>query len=179
MQAVRDTLRRLAAIEPGDLPVLSVYLDVGPQMIGEKPELRSGLIVLKDRLNELVMTFWPHGPVLESIRADAALIGHYLDEAYAPGARGLALFACTGRGLFEVVEVGVPFENQVTAGPAPNLIQLARLLDEPERAVVAALDTTTSTAWLVVRRQGFLVEMGGPGDKNTMLYCTRSLGGWS
>ncbi len=178
MPVVRETLRRLAAIEPGDLPVLSVYLDCGLQTPGANPELRSGLIILKDRLNELQQTFRPRGPALESVRADAALIGHYLDEAYAPGARGLALFACTGRGLFEVVEVGAPFENQVTAGPAPDLVQLARLLDEPETAVVAAVNTTT-TARLAVTRRRFLVAMGGSGDKHRTLYRPRSPGGWS
>ena len=47
MEAV---LRRLADVEPGDLPVLSIYLDMRPQVTGENPALRTGLVVLKDRL---------------------------------------------------------------------------------------------------------------------------------
>ena len=34
---MREQLRQLAAMEPGDLPVLSVYLDLRPQATGETP----------------------------------------------------------------------------------------------------------------------------------------------
>jgi hypothetical protein len=46
--------------------------------------------------------------------------------------------------LFEVIETGVPFDNQVALEPVPDLFQLARLVVEQETAVVALVDTNTT-----------------------------------
>jgi stalled ribosome rescue protein Dom34 len=89
--------------------------------------------------------------------------------------QGVALFTCAAADLFETIAVGVPFENQVTAAPVPDLFQLARLLDEQETVVVAVVDT--NTARIFVTRTGYLDEVGGPDDKNTKYYRKVSLGG--
>ncbi len=140
---MRDLMRQLAAFEPGTEPVLSIYLDMGPRETGENPAVRTGLIVLKDRLRRIEKTLWPRGPAFNSFQADAARIDQYLADEFPLTAYGLALFTCAGRDLFEVVTVGTPFENQVSAGPLPDLFQLARLLEEQETAVVAVVDTRT------------------------------------
>jgi peptide subunit release factor 1 (eRF1) len=173
---MRDLMRRLAEMEPGDLPVLTVYLDMRPQATGESPGLRAGLVVLKDRLREIEQTFWPRGPEFDSVRGDMARIERFLEGEVASETQGLAIFACSGRDLFEVVEVRTPFENQVAVGPTPDLFQLARLLDDQETAVVAVVDT--NTARLFVTRGGALDEVGGPDDTNTKMYRKRSMGGW-
>ncbi len=173
---MRELIRRLAEMEPSDLPVVSVYLDMRPQATGESPGRRSGEILLKDRLRELEKTFLPRGGPLDSFRADAARIEQYLENEYAPAAAGLAIFACAGRTLFETVEAGAPFHNQVSAGPVPELFQLARLLDEQETAMVALVDS--NTARLFVTRTGALEERGGP-DEDSVSFQKRSMGGWS
>lgn len=176
MATVRDQLRQLAELEPADLPVLSIYLDMRPQATGQNPRVRSGQIVLKDRLREIEKTLGPRGPALESFRADASRIERYLDDEAAPASQGLAIFACHGRELFEAVQSGVVFENQVTADPVPDLFQLARLLDEQETGVVAVVDS--NTARLFVTRTGNFEEVGGPDDENYH-YGKRKMGGWS
>lgn len=173
---MRDLLHRLAAIEPSNLPVLSVYLDLRPQATGQNPAIRSGLIVLKDRLREIEKTFLPRGPDLDSLRADSERIESFLQAEAAASTQGLALFACNDRGLFETLEAGVPFENQVTVGAVPDLFQLARLLDEQETAVVAVVDT--NTARLFVTRSGRL-ERVGESDDDSVHFRKRSSGGWS
>lgn len=173
---MRELMRRLAEMEPGDLPILTAYLNMRPQATGESPGLRSGLTVLKDRLREIERTFWPRGPEFDSVRADMARIEQLVDWEVATETHGLAIFACSGQDLFEVVEVGVPFENQVTVGPTPDLFQLAHLLDDQETAVVAVVDT--NTARLFVTRAGALDEVGGPDDTNAKMYRNRSMGGW-
>jgi stalled ribosome rescue protein Dom34 len=72
------------------------------------------------------------------------------------------MFACNSHQLFEVIETGVPFENQVALEPMPDLFQLARLVDEQQTAVVALVDTNTTR--LFVTRSGFLEEVAGPDD---------------
>ena len=172
---MRELLRRLVELQPGDLPVLSIYLDMRRQATGESPA-RSRLIVLKDRLREIEKTLGPRGEALDSFRADAARVRRYLEDNVTASTQGLALFACAGRDLFATVQAGVPFENQVSAGPLPDLFQLARLLDEQETAVVALVDS--NTARLFVTRMGALEEVSGS-DDDSVHYRKRSMGGWS
>lgn len=173
---VRGVLRRLAGFDATDLPVLTVYLDMRPQATGETPGRRAGVIVLKDRLREIEKTLLPRGAELDSFRADSDRAQRYVQDRFSPASPGLALFACSGHDLFEAVEAGVPFRDQVSAGPAPDLFQLARLLDEQETAVVAVVDSNTSR--LFVRRIGRLEEVGGA-DDDSKYYRRRSMGGWS
>jgi peptide chain release factor subunit 1 len=126
--------RALAELEPGELPVLSIYLDMRPHATGENPAVRARIVILRNRLREIEKTYLPRGAELDSIRRDADRIQRYLNDEYDVAADGLALFACAGRGLFETVEAGVPFEDQVTVGLQPDLFQLARLVDEHETA---------------------------------------------
>lgn len=173
---MRDVLRQLAELEPGDVPVLSIYLDMRPQATGQNPALRSGRIVLKDRLREIEKTLGPRGPDLASFCADKDRVEQYLDAEVPSACEGVAIFACHARRLFTVIPTGVPFENQVSAVAMPDLFQLARLLDEQETAVVALMDS--NTARLFVRRTGALEEAGGPDDESVH-YRKRSTGGWS
>jgi peptide chain release factor subunit 1 len=164
----------LAELEPGELPVLSVYLDMRPHATGESPALRADIVMLKDRLREIEKTYLPRGADLDSIRADAARIDRYLEEEYDVAADGLALFACAGRDLFETVEADVPFEHQVTVAPQPDLFQLARLVDEQETAVVAVVDSNTSR--LFATRRGAFQEVGGT-DEDPKYFRTRPMVG--
>jgi hypothetical protein len=177
MRDVRKALRALAELEPGELPVLSVYLDMRPHATGENPAQRAGVVMLKDRLREIEKTYLPRGLELDSIRADAERIDRYLESEFDVAADGVALFACAGRGLFETVEADVPFAHQVTVAAQPDLFQLARLLDEQETAAVAVVDSNTSR--LFVTRRGGLQEVGGT-DEDPKYFRTRPrMGGWS
>jgi peptide chain release factor subunit 1 len=174
--ATPDLLRRLAEREPSDLPVLSIYLDMRPQATGQSPGRRASLTVLKDRFSEIERALGPRGDDLDSFRADQERIREFLDESFDRAADGLAIFACSGAGLWETVEAGIPFEDEIVAGPVPQLFQLARLLDEHQTAVVAVVDT--NTARLFVSRVGRLDERGGP-DEDSVHHQKRQTGGWS
>jgi peptide chain release factor subunit 1 len=171
-----DVLRRLAEVDAGDLPVLSVYLDMRAHATGQRPGRRAGEVVLRDRLRNIERTYWPRGADYDSFKADDARLVEFIDEEFDPSAHGLALFACSGIGLWEAVQAGVPFHDSVSAGPRPDLFQLARLIDEHETAVVALVDT--NTARLFVTRTGRLEEAGDL-DEDAVHFQKRSLGGWS
>ncbi len=159
MQHVRDLLRQLAKFDPGDALVLSVYLDMRPH--GDSPAIRPSLIMLSDRFRQIEKTLLPRGAALDNFRIDANRVQRYLDEHAGPW-QGVALFVCNSHNLFEVIETGVPFENQVSLEAVPDLFELARLVDEQETAVVALVDTNTTR--LFVTRSGFLEEVAGPHD---------------
>ncbi|HWH25003.1 MAG TPA: Vms1/Ankzf1 family peptidyl-tRNA hydrolase [Candidatus Limnocylindria bacterium] len=170
------SLRRLSEVDGGELPVLSVYLDMRAHATGQAPGRRAGLVVLRDRLREIERTHWPRGADYDSFKADEERIRRFLDDEFDEAAHGLAIFACSGIGLWEAIHVGVPFHDSVSAGPLPDLFQLARLIDTHEAAVVAVVDS--NTARLFVTRTGRLEEVPGP-DEDSVSFRKRSLGGWS
>lgn len=172
MQHVRNLLRQLANFDPGDDLVLSVYLDMIPH--GGSPAIRPSQIMLTDRFRQIEKTLLPRGAALDNFRLDANRVQHYLDEHAGPWLQGVAIFACNSHQLFEVIETGVPFENQVVLELVPELFQLARLVDEQETAVVALVDTNTTR--LFVTRSGFLEEVAGP-DDDSFGYRQRNTGG--
>jgi len=173
---MRDLLRRLAEVEPTDLPVLSVYLDMRPQATGESPGRRTSLTILRDRLSKIEGTLGPRGDGFESFHADAERIEAFLDHEFDRSSQGLAIFGCSGAGLWETVESGTPFEDEVGADAVPQLFQLARLLDEQQTVVVAVVDA--NTARLFLSRIGGLDEVGGP-DEDSTHHQKRRMGGWS
>lgn len=77
------TFEQLLAIEPGDPPTLSVYLDMRPHETGENPGLRHSLSELKDRLRAIEKSFWPRGPAFDSFQVDAAQIEEHLTHELA------------------------------------------------------------------------------------------------
>lgn len=138
-----DLMRKLAEFEPTEMPVLSVYLDMRPQATGESPGVRSGEIVLKDRLREIEKTYRPRGEDLDSFLTDREKIEEFIAVNMSPSTSGLIIFACSAKGLWETIEVGAELENEVSVGEIPELFQLAKLLDEYDTAVVAVVDTNT------------------------------------
>jgi peptide chain release factor subunit 1 len=134
------------------------------------------LTVLKDRIREIRKTYLPRGPKLDSFNADAERIDSWVRDEMQRSTEGVAIFACSGRGIWETVEAGVAFENQVTAGDTPDLYQLARLDDEFETAIAAVVDT--NTVRLFVYRYGTLTEQPGI-DDDPVHYQKRQVGGWS
>lgn len=169
-------MRRLAEIESHEAPVLSAYLDMRPEATGQNPQIRSGRIVLRDRLRELRKPLLPRGPALDSFNRDAERMESFADTERNDATEGLAMFACDALGIWETAEVGTPFENQVSAGPHTDLYQLARLRDEFETSIVAVVDT--NTARLFVYRGGALAEREGR-DEDSSSFHKASLGGWS
>jgi len=162
MQTARELLQKLAKADPGGGLVLSVYLDMRPNISGEQPAYRPAFTFLRDRFRTIEATLLPRGVALDEFRQDMQRVQHFIDEHAEAWLQGLAIFACQRLNLFEVLETGVPFEDQVALEPTPDLFQLARLIDEEETVVMALVDT--NTARLFVTRRGFLEETQGPND---------------
>lgn len=193
-QTWRDVLSRLAAIEPlavpegepgvalpGEYgkagryaPVLSVYLDWRLQATGAKL-VRAGQVLLRQRIREIEKTFWPRGVAYASIQADTARIEEYLATQVAPETEGIALFASERHHLFETLQVGVPFDNQVSARALPNLFPLERLLDHEETAILALVHLNAARLFVISR--GLLREVRESYDDPKFYHKVRRTGG--
>ncbi|GCE15291.1 VLRF1 family aeRF1-type release factor [Tengunoibacter tsumagoiensis] len=162
MQTARELFHKLAAFEPDGSYVFSIYLDMSPHMSGKQPWRRTSTPVLRDRLREIEKTLLPRHPALNGFRKDEERIQSYLENHVEPWLQGVAIFACDQQNLFETLELGATFQNQIAFEPYPDLFQLAHLLDEEETVVTAVVDTNTTR--LFVTRMGFLEEVAGPND---------------
>lgn len=162
MQTAQELFHKLADWEPDGSQVLSIYLDMSPHMSGKQPWGRTSTPVLRNRLREIERTLLPRHPALDGFRKDAEKVQLYLENHAEPWLQGIAIFACNAHGLFETLETGVAFQNQIAFEPYPDLFQLAHLLDEQETVVTAVVDTNTTR--LFVTRLGFLEEVAGPDD---------------
>ncbi|GCE29983.1 peptide chain release factor 1 [Dictyobacter alpinus] len=162
MQTAQELFHKLASFEPDGAYVLSIYLDMSPHMSGKQPWRRTSTPVLKKRLREIEKTLQPRHAMLDAFRKDAEKVQAYMENHVEPWLQGMAIFSCSDYGLFEVLEAGVSFQNQVMFEPYPDLFQLARLLDEQETVITAIVDTNTTR--LFVTRRGFLEEVAGPDD---------------
>jgi peptide chain release factor subunit 1 len=168
------TFRALAEAASADAPILSVYIDVRPS--GEAPSWRTQLTVIRDRLREIRDTLEAHGPERDSFDADRGRIEGFIDGVDFGGVSGIAIFACGAIELWETVHAETAFETRVTAGPAADLFQLARLLADEVSAIVAIVDTNSCR--LFVTRRGGLQQRGGP-DEPPDEHRRHAQGGWS
>jgi peptide subunit release factor 1 (eRF1) len=168
---LNDVLDRLAGFEPAGAPVLSLYVDARADAEG-KPRFDT---LLKKELRERARTYRVHTPARESFDRDAERIRTYLAEELVRRANGIALFACAAAGLFEAVQLEVPFEGtRLYVGEVPHLYPLAHVLDEYRR--YAALLTDTNWARIFVFGLLRPVDSRERTDRKTR---RSTVGGWS
>jgi peptide chain release factor subunit 1 len=137
-QSLDEQLQTLAALEPSPFPVISLYLDLRPNQHGRDDYGAFVRKVLPERLKGLPQ----QSAERDSFERDAARIQSYLDGEVDRSANGLALFACAGADLFEVLQLEAPLEQHwMFVASVPHLYPLARLLDMYPRYAAVLLDT--------------------------------------
>jgi peptide subunit release factor 1 (eRF1) len=166
-----EQLDELAAFEPVPYPVISLYLNAQPGQTGRdqfQPFLRK-------ELGLRVKTYPPQGPERDSLERDLERISRYLDVDLQPSANGVAIFACSGAGLFEAVQLTAPIEQHwLSIGDRPHLYPLARVDARYPRCAAVLADT--HSARILVISSGELV-----GEREITGVKTRRTqqGGWS
>jgi peptide chain release factor subunit 1 len=167
---LREQLDRLAALEPADAPVISLYLDMSADQHGRQ----NHHLFLRKALPERAASL--SGDARRSFDRDVERITAYLEQDVRRSTNGLALFACAANGdFFEAMQLDVAVDkHQLFVGPVPHLYPLARINDQFPR--YAALLVNTNSARL------FVFGLGGTeaqrGVVNTKTRRT-TMGGWS
>jgi peptide subunit release factor 1 (eRF1) len=165
-------LHTLAAREPANSPVVSLYLSLVPDQHG-----RDNYDVFCRR------TFADQLAGLESRPADQAALAQvfsriesYLATDVAPSANALAVFAAGGEDdLFETVQLDAPIDSHwLFVGAVPHLYPLARLIDQYPRYAAVQLDT--NHARIVVFAAGTVEARAEVTGEKTKRH---SMGGWS
>lgn len=163
---------RLVEFEPTDLPVISLYLDTGPNDRG-----RAGFdIFLKNELRARGESFPPSSRQRRSFERDRERIRTYLDAELKPSANGVAIFGCAGAGdFFEAVQFDPRIEqHQLIVAGQPHLYPLLRVMDQHPPYAVLVADTNLARLFVFGRGQTLRAE-SVTSDK----ISRTSVGGWS
>ena len=137
LEQLAAQLDRLAALEPGPFPVISLYLNLQPDGNGKEhfePFLRK-------ELTERIRTYPPSTPERNSLERDAEKIRSHVNGVE-PSMNGLAVFACSGIDLFESIALAAPIDaHRLYVSETPHLYPLARVLDEYPRYLALLADS--------------------------------------
>jgi peptide chain release factor subunit 1 len=168
---VKDQLDRLAAFEPVAYPVVSLYLNAQPGPTG-RDQFQT---FVRKEFAARSRTYEHGSPESESLTQDLDRISAFLRDELDPSANGVAIFACSGGGLFETVQLSAPIDQHwLSIGDRPHLYPLARVESLYPR--YAALLTDTNTARILVFATG---EVVAGQDVNGVKTKWMAQGGWS
>jgi len=163
-------LDRLAAVDTGPFPVVSLYLDLRPNEHGRDQYDQ----FLRKELAGRVATYPATGPERESLDKDSEKIREYLSQLDA-SINGLALFACSGAELFEAIPMAAPIDShRLYIANHPHLYPLARILDEYPRYLALLVDTHSARIFVFATNEVVKTEQI-EGEKTKH----HKKGGWS
>jgi len=165
-------MERLAAFEPVDLPVISLYLNAQANEHGRTDFDR----FLRKEFPERARTYAAHTPERESFDKDVERIRAYLEDELRTETNGVAIFACAGQDeFFEAVQLEAPIDNhRLYIYNQPHLYPLARLMDQYPRYAVLVADT--NRARLIVFGRGKTLSSD---EIQNIKTRGAKVGGWS
>ncbi len=188
---VDERLGRLASLPPStDIPYVTLSIDwriegtnpgrghqIDPDDNGEQSSSnrRPARRVFDQQMGTVLDEYGPHGPIFDSLSADAERIATYLDSELDPAAEGVFIVACSAKGVFEPIALSIPVPTKLSVGPTPALVEIVRAVDDhPTYAVLHAdqHDATLSFFTFALLEQSVKLESTGFPRK-------QSQGGWS
>jgi peptide chain release factor subunit 1 len=172
----RERLRRLAATRPADAKVLSLFLNLDPREFATPPARGTEVRSVIDRAARLVREDESlNHAERASLRADLERVQAELGNSGmdAKGAHGLAVFASSAAGLFEVLKLSEPVDHEPVIANTPYVEPLSAI-GAPERW--CALLVNRRTARLFCGAGGALDEIDMIEDD---VHRQHDQGGWS
>jgi len=146
---LQAALQELTACPSTDHPFLSVYLDWTPDGNGRRPSLQ----LLEQELDALAAALAGDAAHRAGFEADRQRIMDYVNREAPKGARGLAIFACSGAGIWQALPLQAPVETQIVADRFPHVFQLARLIDEYETCAIVLAEGQESRMFVIALNQ--------------------------
>lgn len=163
----------IVAWEPSEHPVVTCYVDWSVSGRG----LHEAQTVVRKELHTAQSGLGPRGAARESFDEDFEHITSYLADEADRSARGHAIFASHGRGLWWTVALGVPIETDVHVGERPRLVPLAEATHQAVRTLAVLVDSNAARL-IQLDRAGRHEEPGPQRDQWKTVHHSQ-LGGWS
>ncbi|MGE5231962.1 MAG: hypothetical protein ACM3NS_09470 [Deltaproteobacteria bacterium] len=135
-------LARLTKVDPAGHPVVSCYLKLEPR----DRSRGKYLIKVKNRVRDVLSGLKRLGldrTAQEAVGRDLGRVIQYLrSPANLPASQGVAIFACEGIGLFEVLPLPLVHRSRLAVDGTPLVRELAAIEDEFGRVLTVVLDRT-------------------------------------
>ena len=170
--ALRDRMNTLAAYEPMDVPVVSLYLNLSPDQHGRD----NYDTFIRKAFADHVKAFKPSSAERASLERDQERIAAFLADQVNRSSNGLAVFSSSGAGeFFDAIQLDAPMgDHWFFVGSVPHLYPLAKIIDQYPRYASVLLDTHQARIFVfglgAVERRELLL-----GEKTRR----SSMGGWS
>lgn len=138
MKELQQTIDRLAHLAPSPNPVISCFLNTGPDGRG-RPTF---MPFVKKAFAERLRSFPERSDALRHIEADRDRILEFLSGELDPAVKSVALYASDADGLWEAHTFRAPFDGErVVVGPVPHLYPLVKLADQSPLYAVCVADS--------------------------------------
>lgn len=172
-----EIVEKLRKYTPGEHQFVSQYVNAHWEDEFHKKRAR---LFFKNEWTAVMDRFRGHAhhDVIRSLQRDRDRIEEYLqdqmrgeiDSEY----RGLAFFACSGDGFFEIFKANAEFSDQLVVDVRPHLKQLITLADEYERLLLVMVDSS--------RARVYELRLAGVDERINIIDDVPSYhkaGGWS
>ena len=137
-RALSEVVDRLVAFEPGDAPVVSLYLDTRADRHGRD----SFEPFLRKELGDRGRTYGLSSRERQAFDKDAERIREWLGKELLPSSDGVAVFACGEKGLFEATQLDVPVgESRLIVATQPFVYPLVQMIEQHPRYAALVVDT--------------------------------------
>ena len=139
-----ETVNGIVRFQANDLPVVSLYCRVDPG--ASRGEVRARVDSLLDQIRPLVNDRDLDHRNRVSARTDIQRIKDALDsERWPPGT--IAIFSCSGRGLYEEIPLPRRVREQVMVDKTPLVRPMLAVLGEYPRACVLVVNREAAPVW--------------------------------
>jgi Bacterial archaeo-eukaryotic release factor family 10 len=156
-----ETVDRIVRFDGHGLPVSCLYAHVDADP-GLREDLHARVTSLLDEINPLAKDEATDHEARLSVRGDIDRIKESLaQERWKPGA--IAIFACSGRDLYEEVPLPRRVRDEVVTDTLPHVRPMLTVLDEYHRTCVAVVDKASAQIWEIYQDE--LREIGNVRDR--------------
>jgi hypothetical protein len=140
-----ETIERIEHLRGDGLPIVSAYLAVHPGPEGRKM-LRSETDSLLHEIRPLANDRNLEHAFRVSLRQDIGRIADLVESgSFKPGT--LAIFACSGAGVLELIGLPRAVRERITVDEIAATRPMLAMLDEYQRCCAVVVDRETSHAW--------------------------------
>lgn len=137
MESLSETISRLAHLPPSPHPVVSLFVNTGPDGRG-RPNFPA---FLKKSFNDRLRSFPDRSDARPRLEKDRDRIVEHLTGNLDTSVQSVAIYASASDDLWEVHEFAEPFEeNRLVVGPVPHLYPLVKLADQSPIYAVCVAD---------------------------------------
>jgi peptide chain release factor subunit 1 len=155
---MKSEIKKLARIEEGPYPFVSLYLDTKWDDEQQRERIR---LFIKNQLKKIHDQLKDREVWQKPFSEDQKQIEKYgeglVRRAYDEGVNGLAIFSCSGHGIFLTYPSIIPFENECFISDLPMLQPLIRLSSQYQDTLAVMVDTD-SARLLEVSLEGLKAE---------------------